>query len=172
MEIENNGHSLEALPEPGNSLEVDGTEYELEQFHFHAPSEHEIDGEPAAMEFHFLNVSEDGDPFVLGVLVKEGQANPAAAKLVTALPPEEGETLPVGGEVDPIDLLPPDPESAPRWHYDGSLTTPPCTEGADWNVYEQPIEMSAEQIDAYTSIYGDNRRPLQPLNGRELTLSR
>ena len=172
LEVENNGHSIEAVPPPGNSVEVDVTEYELDQFHFHAPSEHQVDGNSLPMEFHFVNLSADGEPLVLGVLVEQGRSNPAAAELVKALPPNEGVTLPVPGEVDLLDLLPADPDSAPRWSYDGSLTTPPCTEGVDWNVFKQPIEMSAQQIAAYTSIYGDNRRPVQPLNGRELSVSR
>jgi carbonic anhydrase len=167
VEVENNGHSLEALPPPGNSVEVEGTEYELDQFHFHAPSEHQVAGRSLPIEFHFVNLSPDGAPLVLGVLVQQGRANPAAAKLVESLPHEEGETLPVAGDVDLLDLLPPDPDTTPRWSYDGSLTTPPCTEGVRWNVFKRPIEMSAQQIAAFTSIYADNNRPVQPLNGRE-----
>ena len=167
LEIENNGHSLEALPPPGNSVEVDGTEYELDQFHFHAPSEHEADGRSLPIEFHFVNRSADGEPLVLGVFVQEGRANPAAAQLVEALPAEEGEALPVDGDVDLLDLLPADPQTAPRWSYDGSLTTPPCTEGVKWNVFKTPIQMSPDQVAAFTSIYRGNDRPVQPLNGRE-----
>ena len=118
------------------------------------------------IEFHFVNLSPDGDPLVLGVLVQQGRANPAAAELVESLPPQEGETLPVPGEVDLLDLLPSEPDAAPRWSYNGSLTTPPCTEGVAWNVFKPPIEMSAQQITAFTSIYDGNSRPVQPLNDR------
>jgi carbonic anhydrase len=168
LEVENNGHSLEGLPPPGNSVEVEGTRYELDQFHFHAPSEHRSNGRALPIEFHFVNRSADGEPLVLGVFVQAGRENPAAAKLIESLPRTEGETLQVHGDVDLLDLLPADPAAAPRWSYDGSLTTPPCTEGVAWKVFKQPIEMSPQQIAAFTSIYDGNNRPVQPLNGREL----
>ena len=172
VEVENNGHSLEVVYPPGSSIQLDGTEYELKQFHYHAPSEHEVNGHSLPMEFHFVNESDDGAVAVIGVLVEKGQPNPAVSKLVRALPKEEGETLPVSGELNPLDLLPPDPVSAARWSYEGSFTTPPCTEGVRWSVFKRPIELSAPQIAAFIGVYDHNNRPVQPLNGRELLVSR
>ena len=54
------------------------------------------------------------------------------------------------------------------FHDDGSLTTPPCTEEVKWSIFEQPIEMSKEQIIAFQQIFEDNHRPVQPLNDREI----
>ena len=61
------------------------------------------------------------------------------------------------------------PQNQMSFHYDGSLTTPPCTEEVKWIVFEQPIEMSKEQIKAFQQIFTDNHRPIQPLNEREIT---
>jgi carbonic anhydrase len=167
--LENNGHSVEAGHPAGNSVQIEDTTYELDQFHFHAPSEHDLGGRSFPLEFHFVNLAEDGSTAVVGVFAKEGRSNPAFEDLAAALPAAEGDTAEV--EVDALDLLPPDPGSVRRFVYEGSLTTPPCTEGVSWNVLAEPIEMSAEQIDRYTAVYDDTDRPLQPLAGRELRVS-
>ena len=58
--IINNGHTIEAIYGEGSYIVLDGVRYNLDQFHFHAPSEHTINGKNAAMEGHFVNKSEDG----------------------------------------------------------------------------------------------------------------
>ena len=55
--------------------------------------------------------------------------------------------------------------------YRGSLTTPPCSEGVRWFVIVEPDQLSATQLEAFTSVIHDNARPLQPRNERELTLA-
>ena len=57
------------------------------------------------------------------------------------------------------------------YRYDGSLTTPPCSEGVKWIVLTTPIEMSEAQIAAFKAIIHDNNRPVQPLNGRKLLVN-
>lgn len=168
VEVENNGHSLEVAFPQGSSIEIGDTEYQLDQFHFHSPSEHEVNGRSLPMEFHFVNRTAGDEVAVIGVLVTEGEAHPTIAKLAPALPSEEGDTLPAAEEVNALDLLPPGPESAARWSYEGSFTTPPCTEGVSWNVFRDPIELSASQIASLREFYDGNNRPVQPLNGREL----
>jgi carbonic anhydrase len=171
LEVENNGHSLEAAYPEGSSMKIDGDRYELKQFHFHAPSEHRIEGQSFPLEFHLVHEAEGGDLAVLAVLVREGRANPAFAGLVDATPHVEEEKVPVEGEVNALDLLPAQPATAPRWSYRGSLTTPPCTEGVRWEVLDEPIAMSAEQIDRYRSVFDGTNRPLQPRNDRRLLVS-
>lgn len=168
LRLENNGHSVEATVPEGSSVTLDGNEYPLGQFHYHAPSEHTLDRESMPLELHFVNQTEDGAA-VLGVLVREGKANPAYDALIKALPATEGETAEVEA-TDLSSLLPDDPGGAERWSYDGSLTTPPCTEGVAWAVFAEPIEMSTEQIAAFTDIYDHTNRPVQPLGDRELVV--
>lgn len=171
IELENNGHTVEGEYPAGSSITLDGTEYELTQFHFHSPGEHLIDGRRFPIEFHFVNEAEDESKAVLGVMATEGKENPAFTEIVKAVPQKEGETKPVEGEVNAGDLLPADPDSAVRWFYEGSLTTPPCTEGVPWTVYNQPIELSADQIAAYQAAFDGNNRPVQALNGREVDIT-
>lgn len=68
-----------------------------------------------------------------------------------------------GPNINPQELL---PKQLTHYHYSGSLTTPPCTEGVNWNVLNTPIVASEEQIAAFRSLYSGNSRPLQPMNGR------
>lgn len=168
VEVENNGHSLEVAYPPGSSIAIGDAEYQLDQFHFHSPSEHRVNGRALPMELHFVNRAGDDEVAVIGVLVTEGAAHPTIAKLAPALPSEEGDALPAPGEINALDLLPRDPGSAARWSYEGSFTTPPCTEGVSWNVFREPIELSASQIASLREFYDGNNRPVQPLNGRDL----
>lgn len=68
-----------------------------------------------------------------------------------------------GEQVDAAALL---PSTRTYWRYDGSLTTPPCTQDVNWAVMAEPVEVSAAQIAAFTAAYQDNERPLQALNSR------
>lgn len=52
----------------------------------------------------------------------------------------------------------------------GSLTTPPCTEGVQWFIMVEPIELSAAQIAGFQAAQSGNNRPIQPLNGRKINL--
>jgi carbonic anhydrase len=170
LEVLDNGHTIEAEYPPGSSITLADTEYELIQFHFHAASEHQIGGRSYPLEFHFVNQAADESLAVLGVMATEGKENPAFEKLIGAIPPEPEGTAETEGEVNALDLLPPDPQSVPRWFYEGSLTTPPCSEGVRWTVFNQPIELSAEQIAAFTAAHDGNNRPLQSVDNREVQL--
>lgn len=170
--VENNGHSLEAAYAPGSSIRLGGSEYQLAQFHFHAPSEHALGGRRLPIEFHLVHEADDGGLAVLGVFGRAGKPNPVLAALAESLPEREGQKLRPRMRVNARDLLPPDPASAHRWSYRGSLTTPPCTEGIRWTVFDDPIELSERQLAALTSIYFGNNRPLQARGGRSLLFGR
>jgi len=64
--VVNNGHTIQANAPPGGFATSAGRRYELQQFHFHTPSEHTLDGKRAAMEAHFVHVGEDGNLMVIG----------------------------------------------------------------------------------------------------------
>ena len=55
LEILNNGHTIQVNYKEGSTLKVDGQTYKLLQFHFHTPSENEINGKRYDMELHFVH---------------------------------------------------------------------------------------------------------------------
>jgi len=171
VKILNNGHTIEVKDITGNQITINDTTYALQQFHFHTPSEHTVDGEPYPIEMHLVHKSLDGNSFaVVGVFIAEGAENPAFAPVWDHLPREESPAFDTGETVNVANLLPAEPLV---YRYTGSLTTPPCTEGILWSVMTTPVEMSSTQIDAFTSISlfeeGINR-PVQPVNEQGLQL--
>ncbi|EDX72262.1 Eukaryotic-type carbonic anhydrase, putative [Coleofasciculus chthonoplastes PCC 7420] len=159
----NNGHAIEVAYKAGSSIKIEGKRYELLQFHFHAPSEHTIKGGDYPMEAHLVHKSQDGQLAVIGVFLKEGQYNPFIETLWANIPTQKGERIVRGVTVN-ASALPPKDKSF--YHYTGSLTTPPCTEGVNWYVLKQPIEISSQQLAKFQSVYSGNARPVQPLNKR------
>ena len=159
-----NGHTIQVDVAPGSSIEVDGHRYELQQFHFHKPSEEAIDGRHADMVAHLVHKDRDGKLAVVAVLLKAGEANPFVALLWSNLPQRKGvEVEAKGVEIDPNELLPRD---RAYYTFAGSLTTPPCSEGVTWYVLRDPATLSTGEIARFAKAYPNNARPLQPLNGR------
>jgi carbonic anhydrase len=161
------GHTVQANPASlSNSIVVDDNEYILAQFHFHTPSEHQINSQYLDMELHLVHQDANGKLAVLGLMIQEGKENEALASIWDDLPKSETEEdIDIKEPVDLQALLPSDQTS---YHYNGSLTTPPCAEEVRWIVFDEPIEMSKEQIQAYQEIFPENQRPVQPLNEREI----
>ena len=165
LAVTNNGHTMQVASGPGSFLVVNGHEYALQQFHFHTPSEHLIQGVPAAMELHLVHRDARGNIAVVAVLINPGLRNNSTLKRIAdALPPAEGESF-YGRQVaiNPLFLLPP---HRSYFSYPGSLTTPPCTEGVDWFVMAEPVEVDAGLIAQFRQAMGANARPIQPDNGR------
>jgi carbonic anhydrase len=157
----NNGHTIQVNMAPGGKLSRGDKTYELVQFHFHAPSEHKIDGKAFPMEVHFVHKNASGGLGVLGVFIARGAANAAFAGLAAAFPPEAGKEVALS--VDPRGLL---PGKLGYWTYEGSLTTPPCSEIVDWMVAKEPIEVAAGDIEKFTALYAMNARPTLAANRR------
>ncbi|MCO6451398.1 MAG: carbonic anhydrase family protein [Caldilineales bacterium] len=165
VNIFNNGHTIQVNYDPGSNLTVDGSEYQLLQYHFHAASEHTVDGSQRPMEIHFVHQNAQGKLAVVGTFLVDGAANAAYTPIFDNLPASESEPEAVpGAQVNAIDLM---PGQKTYWRYSGSLTTPPCSEGVTWLVMNNPVEVSSEQIGAYTAIYDHNFRPTQAMNSRE-----
>ena len=162
-EIRDTGHTEQVTVPPGSTLSVGGVAYRLEQLHFHAPSEHEIGRRRLPVEFHFVHRAADGAVAVVAVMAVEGRHNPAWEPIVGRLPTGTDVPLEV---LDLAVLLPPGGAST---RYDGSLTTPPCSEGVHWSVLDAAVELSGRQIAALTAHYRGNNRPPQPRNGRPVS---
>ena len=160
----NTGHAIQETVVAGNFVSIMGNRYELKQFHFHSPSEHTVSGEYYPMEVHLVHQNEEGDYLVVGLLFEEGEHNPALDEL-PSFRAERGED-PTAGEFDYNEIV---ERRNQYFYYNGSLTTPPCTEGVRWIVMDEPITASPSQIQHYHDLLGfDNNRPLQPRNARLL----
>lgn len=168
LEIENKGHTTEVYVPPGESTTMlQGEEWELVRLHWHEPSEHVRGDDTYDMELHFVHQrTVDGatENAVLGVLIEAGEANPAYDPIWAAQPAEEGAREPLGAVIDLTTLLPDDLTTVT---YEGSLTTPPCSEGISWNVLTTPVTISTKQIEAFA--HPGTARAAQELNGREVT---
>ena len=166
LTIQNTGNTITVAYPEGSWIEVDGTKYHLLEFHFHAPSEHTVDGNRSDMEMHLVHKSEDGALVVIGVLIKSGNSNTAFNAFWHYLPSVPGKSEQIKGIIlNAFDLL---PNTKYTYRYDGSLTMPPCSEDVKWLVLTTPVEMSQSQIAAFKAIMSSNNRPVQPLNGRKL----
>jgi carbonic anhydrase len=164
LKISNNGHTIKVDYDAGSAIMVQGKEYKLLQFHFHAVSEHTLAGKHSPVEVHLVHQSADGQLAVVGVMLEEGAANAAYAPVFNHMPMHESEPEIVAGEtVQAANFLPAD---RTYYNYAGSLTTPPCSEGVRWFVMHTPVTLSSAQIAAYDALYPDDYRPLQPLNSR------
>ena len=165
--LSNDGHTIQGTPSTlDNSIVVNNKEYTLTQFHFHTPSEHQFNGNNFDMELHFVHKDANHQLVVLGLMIKEGETN-SYLKNAWNLIPRVKTTKDVK-LTEPIDLMNLLPKEKDSFQYNGSLTTPPCSEGVKWVILKEPIEMSKEQIDQFREIFVDNHRPVQPLNEREV----
>jgi carbonic anhydrase len=163
-----NGHTIQINAETGETLTVGDQSYSLVQFHFHAPSEHTVDGKHYPMELHFVHAAHDGALAVLGVMLDEGATNPGIAPLWSQLSAAPNATT-IGMPTDFAEHIFPNVGTG-FYHYDGSLTTPPCSEGVKWYIRKTPTTLSNEQIAAFSEVYDHNNRPVQALNERTLYL--
>lgn len=163
--IKNNGHTVEFEIDGGSTLELDGSSYQLLQFHFHGQSEHTIMGAANHLEAHFVHANAQGDRAVVGVMIKDGEENSFLASFMDNLPEQPGGLYPSAAAFNPAAFL---PEDQDYFTYPGSLTTPPCDENVTWFVMEHPVEASSAQILRLKDIMPKNYRPLAPLAGRQI----
>jgi carbonic anhydrase len=116
------------------------------------------------MSLHIVHADAQGGLAVVGVLLDPGRENPLLRELWSHLPREkEKEQLEATVLVNVADLLPADHG---YYTFEGSLTTPPCTEDVTWFVLKQPVSVSADEAQRFSRIYNNDARPTQPVNDR------
>lgn len=163
INVVNNGHTIQVNCDAGSTMTLEGKTYQLAQFHFHAPSEHRINGQAFAAEMHLVHKAEDGALAVIGLFITPGHENAALDPIFSQLPTTPGPVRTATGIIKAADVL---PAARTSFRYGGSLTTPPCSERVSWTLLTTPIEMSAAQLKAFTDLYSGNNRPVQPVNAR------
>jgi carbonic anhydrase len=153
----------------GGHIRVSGKRWDLAQFHWHTPSEHEIDGRDTPLEMHFVHTPASSPApalfLVLAVFMERGDRNRALEPIFRELPEEPQATEEVAG-VRLRELLPDERES---FRYRGSLTTPNFDEPVLFIVFAEPVELSRRQIADFREIFEEgNSREVQLLNDRQV----
>lgn len=163
-EIVHNGHTLQINYAPGSTLEVDGRTFELLQVHFHSPSENHIRGKSFPLEAHMVHKDKDGNLAVVALMYQEGAANAELAKFWAKVPAKAGDKVALPAGLNVAGML---PRKTDYYRFDGSLTTPPCSEGVRWFVMKTPLAVSKDQVAAFGQALGfANNRPVQPVHAR------
>ena len=182
FKLENNGHTIKVGCDPKkNSIQIGDHRYDLLEFHFHASSEHLIDGEKFPMEVQLVHVignnsNQEDNPTeendvkpksyaVVGILIKEGKANALISELWQDIPEANGPSIHWVIKGENVNALLPTGNRS-YYRYNGSHTTPPCKENVLWTIMSEPIEFSKEQIETFTNLYKNNSRPVQKLHRR------
>ncbi len=169
-DIVDNGHSLQFDFKEGSYMEFEGTKYMLIQFHAHEESEHTIDGVRYPLELHFVHKSAAGKIIVVGVMVKEGEENSYFEKLKVFKSLAKNAKEDTDIAFDPEKMY---PTNKAYYTYEGSLTTPPCSDQVTWIVFKNPITMTEGEIeDVAKHLPKSNNRPVQPINGRVVNRSK
>jgi carbonic anhydrase len=162
--VENNGHSIQFDFYPGDSIIYQHRPYYLKQIHFHEPAEHMLNGVIYPIEIHLVHLSKDKDITVLGILGMEGEESQLFEFMESFLPLKNGEEKIINKRLDLTDLF---PDVTDFYSYDGSLTTPPCTENVKWVVFKNPIFLSLEEVlELKNNMPLNNYRNEQPINDR------
>jgi carbonic anhydrase len=156
-----------AATPPEGWLEVGGTTYHLRQYHLHAPAEHQINGNVAAMEIHYVFEADDGSLAVIARFVNEGAHNAAFNPLLAAMPERKDISVTIES-ADPLGhTLGPWMVQPRSFRYSGSLTTHPYTTGVSWIVLADPINFSADQMARFRGLFPHgNSREVQDIDGR------
>lgn len=164
-EVVNNGHTIKVNYVSGSTITVDNHTFELKQFHFHSPSENTIDGQSFPMEAHFVHADKDGNLAVVAVMYELGDQNAELERVWSQMPGKVGDEIKLKHRVDANKLLPAGDHD--YYRFNGSLTTPPCSEGVAWFVIKKSDTVSKQQLDKFTQVmHHDNNRPVQPIHAR------
>ena len=161
--VVDNGHTVQVGVSGGNYITVQNRMFELQQFHFHRPSEERINGKAFEMVVHLVHRDAEGRQAVLALLLERGAPQATIQTVWNNLPLEKFETMQPSILLDPAEML---PTRRDYYTYMGSMTEPPCSEGVLWMVMKQPVQASPAQMALFSRLYPLNARPVQPANGR------
>jgi carbonic anhydrase len=170
----NTGSNVQVNVASGGSITVDSTRFDLQEFHFHWPAEHELVGDRPAAEIHMVHADADERLAVVGTWVRVGAHNAAWDEIWSHLPAPGGDTTDVTVNIAALfgftDL------NAERvYRYCGSLTTgstEPYAEGVTWLMRRTAITMSVDQLRQLREVMRRYSRVVQPLHGREIRYRR
>jgi carbonic anhydrase len=151
--------------------------WRVTKIQFHSTSEHEIDGMkfPLELEVYHQKLGSNGallpDELVLSILYEFGAASPflssvgfdancSDASAKSCIPAPLRSSM-VSGDLNLNAAL---PVNDGYYHYTGSLSTPPCTEGVLRVVMKSRATLSLKQMETFP--FKDNFRPVQSIGER------
>ena len=154
--------------------------FDCSQFHFHAPSEHTINGDYFDGEIHLVHTLRklpnitynlNRTYSVLGIFMSINDTAGDHPFFKEYDPTASGEfTLNMSALED---IWTP----GNFYFYEGSLTTPGCNEVVNWFVVDTPIQVSTKQMLKFQNAWAKNisfaggngnNREIMPLHGREV----
>jgi carbonic anhydrase len=164
LKLADDGHTVRVRFGKGSALRIGKERFNLQQFHFHTPGGDKIAGEEFPMAAHLLHKSPSGQLLAVVVLFRTGRESALLNTLIPRIPARaDGDHTHPEVTVNASALLPP---THSYFRYPGSVTAPPCTEGVEWIVLKQTLELSDGQLARYRARFADNARAVQPLHQR------
>lgn len=180
MLVRNTGTYVRVVNNFGSLLYIADRIFELVYIQVHTPAEHRMSGEEFPVELQFYHRAVDDDSLVaVSLLYKIGPRSSFIDHIIESTPRvAKGENLTTAsfnlGDAFPKDITSFKAGarvSYPYYTYQGSLTTPPCSEPVKWFIWSKPNYVSEEQADALRALFPhDSRRQLQPGNDRPVLL--
>jgi len=176
--FKNNGHAI-VLDGNWGTLRLPDGDYLAKSLEFHFPSEHAVDGVLAAGEMQIVHQNPESDHVaIISIFLRDsdllGQTGPVGffdrLGFSSRLPVED-ETIILGADtVLNIGGIFGPQFAGPYWHYEGSLTSPPCSEAVHWYVMQTAAGINRAMVNNFKSLFPSpaNNRPVQDLNGRAM----
>ena len=176
--VVDDGHSVKAIVANGkSSLTLDTVDFDLLQFHFHETSEHSLNDQMYNGELHFVHKERNGNGLVaVGLfLIESATAQSGLEDFFTKLPAGqqnahghsghgERELLP-STQVDPSSII---KTGLNYIVYNGSLTTPPCTETVTHMVATEPLPVTPQTLAKLRTYHAKTNRKIQNLFSDEI----
>ncbi|EXC22913.1 hypothetical protein L484_007522 [Morus notabilis] len=174
----NRGHDMMMKWTSGEAgyIDMNGTQYLLQQLHWHSPSEHTINGRRFDLELHMVHQSRTGQLVVIGINYRISSSDFFLSSMETHL--QDIANMSYNSQpqklVGIVDLRQLNIRSRRYYRYIGSLTVPPCTQSVVWIVLQQTRPVAREQVRLLRMAVRDgsatNARPLQRKHGRSVQL--
>ena len=163
--VVNTGNHIQVDVSMGTDITVDGIEFELKHLKFHMPSENTLNDQHFPMEIQFVHESKKKELAYISMMVVPGRQNRLLNKILEELPAKVGKSERLSANA--LKSIEMKKKFDSYYRYNGSLTSPPCTEGVRWFIMKQNQSFSKEQYKAFeAAMKQDNNRPVQALNAR------
>ena len=168
LHLVNNGHFLSLVFQKDQFLILGKDHFQLKQIDFHFPSEHVVNKKYFDGELQFIHEKSSKEKYIVSIFLKRGQRNESFAAIIhnlkkmNSLDNKKNEDI----FINPIDLV---PKSGTYISYQGSFTSPPCTEGVTWFLLTKQLEVSKFHLQKIREIFFLNNRPVQSIGLREVT---